>query len=731
MTPYEHSRRRRQARGAHEDAYRRRTRRQRRRSRARHRRKLALFVAAVVLVLAGIGAAGITGAATIGPRCDLDRLRPVEIGQNSFVYAADGSLLGSIPAEKNRQPVPLARISRWMRLATIAIEDRRFYEHSGVDLEGIARALAADVRAGKVVEGGSTLTQQLVRNLYVGNEVTFERKAIEACLAIRLNRRRSKDWILESYLNTVFYGSRAYGVHAAAQTYFSKPAWKLGLDESALLAGLTQAPSVYDPFNDPRTAIARRDQVLRAMYDQGKITRRQYQEAISIREIRLRPGRLYSRIREPYFFSYVRPLLVAQYGANTVRSGGLRVYTTVDRRFQQAAREAIRRTLPYRDDPAAAIVSINPRNGAIRAMTAVTPGRRGNQFNLASQARRQAGSTFKTFVLTAAVAEGVNPDTTTYSSQPFVWRPDPTGSCDDDTAWCVETYSGDYLGTVDIAGATIASDNTVFAQLTLDLGADKVAAMAHRLGVRSSLKTKEGVHVPSVGLGSAGVSPLDMASAYATLAAGGIYSEPMAIRKVVLPDGTEDKDAGWGVPQRKRVVADWVASEVTEILEDNVDGGTGVAADEFFNLPTAGKTGTTDDHTDAWFCGYTPNLSTTVWVGYPQGQIPMESVHGISVAGGTFPAIIWNLFMRATVGHTDPGEFPEPRSEPVWVDFERGQYANSYDYDDDGYTWYPPAPEPQPEPSPEPQPEPPAAPPPPPANGPVSTPPVHPPRRDE
>jgi penicillin-binding protein 1A len=639
------------------------------------------------LVLAGIGATGIGGVAAIGPRCDLDRLRPVEIGENSFVYAADGTLLGSIPAEKNRQPVPLSRISKWMRLATIAIEDRRFYEHSGVDLEGIARALAADVRAGKVVEGGSTITQQLVRNLYVGNEVTFERKAIEACLAIRLNDRRSKNWILENYLNTVFYGSRAYGVHAAAQTYFSKPAWKLGLTEAALLAGLTQAPSVYDPFNNPRTALARRDQVLRAMLDQRKITVRQYRRAIADREVRLRPGKLYTRIREPYFFSYVRPLLVAQYGAATVRSGGLRVYTTVDRRFQQAARSAIVRTLPYRNDPAAAIVAINPANGAIRAMNAVTPGRRGNQFNLASQARRQAGSTFKTFALAAAIAEGVNPDTTTYESQYFIWRPDPSGDCDDGTAWCVEVYDQEsYLGTTSISRATRASDNTVFAQLTLDLGADKVAAMAHRLGVRSSLKTKDGVHVPSLGLGSAGISPLDMASAYATLAAGGIYSEPMAIRKVVLPGGVVDKDAGWGTPQRRRVVADWVADEVTEILEENIDYGTGTGAGVFFDRPAAGKTGTTDKHTDAWFCGYTPNLSTTVWVGYPQGQIPMENVHGISVAGGTFPATIWNLFMRATIGHTEPVDFPEPRSEPIWRSFGRAQYANeSGYYDYDGY----------------------------------------------
>jgi penicillin-binding protein 1A len=632
-------------------------------------------------VLGLIAAAGITGAATVAPRCDLNRLRPVEIGQNSFVYAADGSLLGSIPAEKNRQPVKLHRISKWMRLATVAIEDRRFYEHSGIDLEGIARALAADVQAGRVVEGGSTITQQLVRNLYISREVTFERKLIEACLAVRLNNRRSKAWILENYLNTVYYGNHAYGAQAASQTYFSKPAWKLTLGQAALLAGLTQAPSVYDPLNKPASALRRRNQVLQAMLANGDITPAQYRAALGDRQLHLRPGRVYTRIREPYFFSFVREQLIAQYGANTVRSGGLRVYTTIDRRFQQQARNAILRTLPYRSDPAAAIVSINPANGAIRAMAAVTPGKRGNQFNLASQARRQAGSTFKTFVLSAAVAEGVDPDSTYYTSRFFVYQPDPLSA-----PWEVSTYDHSYLGSVSIHRATLSSDNTVFAQLTLDLGPEKVAAMAHRLGVRSNLKTREGVYVPSLGLGSAGVSPLDMASAYATLGAGGIYSEPMAIRKVVLPDGTVDTDAGWGKPERRRVVPDWVADEVTKILEDNIDEGTGTGAGVFFDRPAAGKTGTTDDHTDAWFCGYTPTLSTTVWVGYPQAQIPMENVHGISVAGGTFPATIWNLFMRSTIGHTEPVDFPEPSSEPEWRSFDRGQYANQYnDYDDTPY----------------------------------------------
>jgi penicillin-binding protein 1A len=623
----------------------------------------------VLVLAAALAAAGFTGATSLREGCDLNSLEPAAIGQNSFIYARDGSLLGSIPAERNRQPVPLERISPWMRKATVAIEDRRFYQHGGIDVEGIARALVRDVRAGRVVEGGSTITQQLVRNLYIRkNERTLERKLTEACLAIKLNRNRSKNYILAEYMNTVYYGNHAYGIEAAAQTYFSRPARRLSLLQAALLAGLPQAPSVYDPFVYPARAIERRNRVLEAIYQSGDISFEDYRAAAAVTDLRLKRGKIYTRIREPYFFSYVREELIREYGAETVRSGGLRVYTTINRRFQRAANRAIRDTLYYRDDPASAIVSIDPRNGAIRAMTAITPGRRGNQFNLAAQARRQSGSTFKTFVLTEAVSEGVNPETTTYLSAPLHYQPDPASP-----AWDVATYSHSYSGTTSIARATLASDNTVFARLTLDLGPEKVAQMAHRLGVRSSLKTREGIYVPSLGLGSMGVSPLDMASAYATLAAGGIYSEPMAIRKVELAVGGEDEDAGWGRPRRRRVIADWVADSVTEILEDNIRSGTGTGA--AIGRPAAGKTGTTEEHSDAWFCGYTPNLSTTVWVGYPQAEIPMRSVHGISVAGGTFPAQIWRLFMSSALDGTRVWEFSEPKSEPIWHPFTRGQYA--------------------------------------------------------
>ena len=663
-------------RGADDEIYARRRRKRRRVERKSTRRRAAVLAAVAVLgLLFVVAGAAVTSVATFGSTCDLNSLQQVEIGSNTFIYAADNSRLGVIPAERNRQPVPLAEISPWMARATVAIEDRRFYGHDGVDVEGIARALWKNVSAGEVVEGGSTITQQLVRNLYIGRERTVERKLKEACLALKLDEAWSKERILASYMNQVYYGNLAYGIEAAAQTYFSKSASKLNLPEAALLAGLPQAPSLYDPFNRPETAKVRRDQVLAAMLEEGDIDGPAHDWAVS-RGLGLKAGKLYKEIREPYFFSYVRDELIAAYGAATVRSGGLKVYTTVDPRFQNAARKAIEETLSEDDDPAAALISINPKNGAIRAMAAVIPGNNRNQFNLLSQARRQSGSTFKPFVLAAAVEKGINPETTSYLSAPFYYRPDPNGSCDDGSWWCVETYGRDYAGWTSIGRATLRSDNTVYAQLTLDVTPEAVAEMATKLGVRSPLDA-DGAYVPSIGLGAMDVSPLDMASAYATLAAGGIYSEPMAIRKVVLPDG-EDTSAGWGKPKRKRVISDGVAYTVTRILEQNMDYGTGTGAD--YGHPAAGKTGTTEEWSDAWFCGYTPRLGTTVWVGYPKGKVPMTSVHGIRVSGGSFPAQIWRLFMSSAIGQLEPEEFPEPTDWPEWTTFERGQYARSFGY---------------------------------------------------
>jgi penicillin-binding protein 1A len=646
-----------------------------RRRRLRRRRehstakRLVVLVAAIVVLSAvgGVVAATFGGAAAFTSSCDLNSLQPVAIGENSFVYAADGSLLGVIPAERNRQPVGIAEMSPWLPKATVAIEDRRFYEHGGLDFEGILRAALKNVESGGIVEGASTITQQLVRNLYIGREVSFKRKVKEACLALKLDQAWSKEKILETYLNQIYFGSQAYGVEAAAQTYFSKSAKDLDLLESAMIAGLPQAPSAFEPFQNPDEATRRRNDVLEAMLQSGFITRFQYEQAVQS-PIRLDPGQIYRKIREPFFFSYVRDRLIEVYGAEKVRGGGLKIYTTIDPRLQRAARNGIRNTLNERSDPASAIVSINPRSGAIKAMVSVTPGRNGGEFNLAAQGRRQAGSSFKTFVLVDAVKHGIDPNTTTYLSAPFVWQPDPLSE-----PWEPKTYDNQYYGPSTITEATLRSDNSVYARLTLDLGPESVAETARSMGIRSKLQP-----VGSIGLGSNSVSVLDMASAYATLAAGGVYSEPMAIRQVVLPDGNADQTAGWGKPRRKRVLAEGAAYTVTRILEQNVLSGTGTRA--YFGRPAAGKTGTTDEHVDAWFCGYTPNLATAVWVGYPNRQIQMTSVHGISVSGGSFPAEIWRRFMEDALAGTPPLDWIQPAELPLWEPWQ-GQYQLEGEWD--------------------------------------------------
>ena len=655
-------------------------RRRKRRARARKRqsRRFVLLGAFVVVPLVLLVGATVGGTAAFGSSCDLNALQPVAVGENSFVYAADGSVLGAIPAERNRTPVVRKEISPWAPAATVAIEDRRFYHHGGIDPVGILRAVVADVRAGKIVQGGSTITQELVRNLYLSREQTFKRKLTEACLAIKLSSHWSKDRILTAYMNQVYYGNHAYGIEAAAETYFSVSAKDLSLAQAALLAGLPQAPSSYDPYRNPAAALARRNEVLHAMLVNGDITSSQFQEAKSQRELHLKAGRRFTRIREPYFFGYVEDLLQQEYGTNTVRSGGLRVYTTIVPGLQRAATAAITHVLTYSSDPAAAIVSIDPRTGAIRAMTAVTPGHKGNQFNFATSARRQPGSTFKMITLTAAVARGMDPFSVSYLSAPFHYQPDSTCNPNDpNCAWNVQTFDHTYSGNVSVANATLQSDNTVYARLALDVGPANIVTMGQKLGIRTSLELPRDA-VPSITLGSIGVTPLEMASAYSTIAAGGMYSKPMAITRVVLPNGKIDTSAPWGKPQRERVIPDWVAATVTRVLEQNMLYGTGRSA-HVYNHTDAGKTGTTDNYADAWFDGYTPRLEATVWIGYPTGEIPMLNVHGIAVSGPTFPAQIWHSYMGTAIGNRPDVQFPPASSQPVWTSW-RGQYQYSGAY---------------------------------------------------
>ncbi len=646
-------------------------RRRKRLARQRRRRRTgAIVVSALALVAVAVGAVGVGAGVVLTTSCSLSSLRPVNIGANTFVYAADGSLLGSIPADHNREPISMSRMSPWLPRATVAVEDRRFYEHGGVDYVGILRALWADISAGKVVEGGSTISQQLVRNMYTGREQTLDRKVKEACLAIKLSDKWSKKKILQSYLNTVYYGNHAYGVEAAAETYFSKRASNLTLPQAALLAGLPQAPSVYDPLHNPRAALVRRKEVLQALLVANAITAQQYAWAVKQR-LRLKPGRIYENIKQPYFFSYVIDELESVYGANAVREGGLRVYTTIEPKLQRDANIAIRETLNEPNDPAAAIVSVVPGTGAITAMTAVIPGNKHNQFNLAAQSARQAGSTFKTFVLASAIEKGIDPDSTYYTSAPFTCTTGPwcAGDYEAGKPWTVHTYSDTYAGTISVTSATLQSDNTVYAQLTLDVGPAYVWRMAKRLGVHLTQKP-----VASIGLGSLSVSPLDMAAAYATFADGGIYAKPTAIRKVILPNGNVDKTAGWGTPQTKRAVSAGVAWKVTQILGENALYGTGSGSGDGIH-PNAGKTGTTSDHADAWFDGYTRDLSTVVWMGYPNGEIPMTDVHGEAVAGATFPVPMWHLYMDAAEKGKPARQFQTPSSYPVFKPFTRGYWG--------------------------------------------------------
>jgi penicillin-binding protein 1A len=537
------------------------------------------------------------------------------------------------------------------------------------------RAGVKNLTSGKTVQGGSTITQQLVRALYIKDpKRDLKRKIREAKMADELESQHSKQWILREYLNNVPYGTvngqTSIGIEAAAITYFSKHAKHLSLSQSALLAGLPQAPSLYNPFQNPGAALKRRNEVLRAMRTSGYITPEQAARAMD-RPLGLHQSHRYQERREPYFFDYVQDQLIQRYGANVYRRGGLEIHTTIDPKYQEWARQAIKGQLPYPTDPSSAIVSIDPKTGYIRAM-ASSGTYKDRTFNLAAQGHRQPGSAFKTMVLTTAIRQGIDPQSTVYVSKPLHMLVPGFG------VWDVKTYDNTYGGAENLVQATLKSDNSVYAQLDVDVGPKKVAETAHLLGIKTDLDG-----IPSEGLGGLrlGVSPLEMANAYATLAAGGIRSEPQAITKVKFPDGKVDNI---GKPKRKRVITDGEAYAVTKILEMNVQKGTGTHAN--IGCPAAGKTGTTDNYRDAWFVGYTPNLASAVWVGYPNTQVEMRSVHGITVAGGTFPAGIWHDYMANAKGG-DCNSFPQP-SQPAQFSSFYGKHSANGQKATGGNTYY-------------------------------------------
>jgi penicillin-binding protein 1A len=632
------------------------------RQRRRHRRshggsvgKKILLAFAVVFALLGVGVAAgamwVLNVANDAP--DIDTLKPLDSGATSEVFAADGTSLGYVQSSVIRIPVDLQKIPNVLQNATIAIEDENFYEHTGVDYSAVVRAALENIQAGEVKQGGSTITQQLVRNLYIADpQDTIERKIKEAEMAREYEQEHTKDEILDAYLNTASYGTNdgktAVGVQAASQVYFNKDVSELNLKEAAMIAGLPQAPSDYNPFLNPDGAKNRRNQVLTALAEQGYVSAATAAKA-KADGLGLERGYRYESRTQQYFFDFVQQELIDKYGVATVRDGGLKVYTTLDPRLQSVAEQAIAAHPVY--GAAEALVSTDVDTGEIKAM-ASSESYESSQFNLAAQGRRQPGSSFKPYALAAAVAQGIDPDTTYYSGGSTVLYPDgPLGD-----PWTVASDGG---GAMNLRDGLAHSVNAVFAQLVLDIGPDTMDDMAKKLGVTSPL-----FGYPSEVLGTSDVTVLDQANAYATFADGGVHHDPTAIAKVVFPDGHTDEPPD---VEGNRVISPGVAYVMEDIMKGPLDYGTAACCD--IPCPAAGKTGTTETQADAWFIGYTPHVSTAVWVGNPNSRQPLPGY------GADLAAPIWHDYMTVAAAHPCD-DFP-PQDRPDLSSYQGEHTASS------------------------------------------------------
>jgi len=639
---------------------------------------VTLFVLGSIFALGALGS-GLWLVSVYDSAPSLASLRPISKGAVSKVYAADNSLIGVIHSDNIRQPIASAQIPDDLKKATVAIEDRRFYDHGGIDPSAIIRAGWEDLTAGgKPVEGGSTITQQLVRNLYIQDpEDTLKRKIIEAHLANEEEDQHSKSWILAKYLNTAPYGTNegatAIGVEAAAETYYSKRARELTLPEAAMIAGLPQAPSQYNPFLNPRAALARRNEVLAAMEHQGYISQSEYQDAVG-EGLGLHPGHKYSRVRQPYIFDLVKQELQDRYGVNTVQNGGLKVYTTIQPRLQDAAQSAVDScSVCYSDGgPASALASVNPQNGEIVALASTQRYSLSSQFNFAAHAQRQPGSSFKVYDLTTAIKQGIDPDSTYYDGSSPATLTTPGGS-----PWTVNNAEPGG-GTMPLTAATWESVNVIFAKLGLDIGPENIARTAYEMGITSPLGIKGSREIPcklgpncfippadAIGGLSVGVTPLEQADAYATLANGGVHHDATAIDKVVFPGGKLDEP---GSGEGKRVLTPGQAYEVTKILEGVITSGTGAGYTSIGCSSEAGKTGTSEGLSDAWFVGYTPLYSTAVWTGHPLSR-------DYTGYGGPTSGPIWRSFMESAQGGECP-DFNVPSSLPDLSSYH-GEHTSS------------------------------------------------------
>jgi penicillin-binding protein 1A len=581
----------------------------------------------------------------------LDRRYP-ELVQDSYVYDVNGNKVGEFSVQESRETVGFDGFGRHLPRAVVAVEDRRFYDHLGVDPEGVARAAWTDLRAREVQEGGSTITEQLMKNLFVPEgerfEVSFRRRFVQSALAFSYERHHTKREILTAYLNTVYFGNGAYGAEMAAQRYFGKSARELTLSEAAALAGFLDAPSTY--FSTGETAgseraTSSRDTVLRLMEEQGMISASQMREAQSVPLEYAPAPSPEDPVFEP-FLERVRREVEDRLGPEALGGGGLRIYTTLEPELQRAAVEESGEVLSEPDDPSAAVVTVEPQTGTIRALAGQVEG-----FNLPLDARRQPGSAFKPVVLAAALKEGISP------ASVYVSRELNFSFLDEE--YVINNYEFAERGEITVSEAMAESDNTVFVQLAADVGLEKVVRTARALGIASPVEPYPSTAIGGLGTG---VSPLEMASAYATFAGGGIHREPYAVERVERVSYGETEGLYDHRIAGRRVMTGNQAAVANAVLRGVVVDGTASMfhdLDEEIGHTSVGKTGTTNDFVDAWYVGYTPRLCTSVWVGYPEGRRSMVGVHGLEEPNGeTLPMDVWSAYMdRATEGDPDLG-FP-------------------------------------------------------------------------
>jgi len=604
------------------------------------------LVGLLLVVLFGAGTVAGIVAAYSRNLPDISRMADYQPASSTRIFARDGTQLASVYRE-NRVWVPLSRIPTVVREAVIANEDHNFYTHHGVDFGGIARAAIADLTH-QQFQGASTITQQLARKLFLNDQISISRKIQEALLAMEIERYYTKDEILERYLNMVYLGSGAYGVDAAAHTYFGRSVEKLNLAQAAILAGVIAAPSDYSPYVNLALAKDRQSHVLDRMVESGFITQAQA-DAAKVAPLQLSGSResgvqgyLY-----PYYTTYVIAQLEKLFGKQAVEEGGLQVYTAVDPRMQQEAQDAV--AWGVREAQAeginaheGALVAIRPSTGEIVAMVGGSKFGLDNQFNRAWQALRQPGSSFKAYVYTAAIDSGL-PANTIIDDSPVGY---PMG---DGTTWYPKDDDGRFMGPITLRTALAQSRNVVAVKLADRIGLDRVIDYAHRMGVTAPLEANL-----SLALGSSVVSPLDQASGYETLANQGVHVDPSAIRLVKDSLGNVVLDDQY--PQASEVVSAGTAYVVTTMLEDVINHGTGYP-NAVIGRPAAGKTGTTSDFRDAWFVGYTPDLVTAVWFGNDDYSRMNESY------GGNIPARVWARFMKAALAKIPKHDFPFPADQ--------------------------------------------------------------------